>query len=57
MDPAGVVIVISLLKATGGKSQRSCRWGVRVSERKKRWELASKCGKGDKLRQRKSAAI
>lgn len=35
MDPAGVVILISLLKATGGKSQCSCQWGVRVSERKR----------------------
>lgn len=36
MDPAGVVIVISVLKATGGKRQRSCQWGFRESEREKR---------------------
>lgn len=35
MDPAGVVIVISPLKATGGKSLCCCQWGVRVSERKR----------------------
>lgn len=35
MDPAGVVIVISLLKATGGISQCFCQWGVRVSEWKR----------------------
>lgn len=35
MDPAGVVIVISLLKATGGKSQLCCQQGVRVSERER----------------------
>lgn len=35
MDPAGVVIVISLLKATGGKSKHSCQWGVTLSERKR----------------------
>lgn len=35
MDPAGVVIIISLLKATGEKSKFSYQWGVTLSERKK----------------------
>lgn len=51
MDPAGVVIVISLLQATGGKSQRSCQWGGRVSERKRErsWCVESeKCRSSNK---------
>lgn len=35
MDPTGVVIVISLLKANEGKSQRFCQWGVTLRERKR----------------------
>lgn len=45
MDPAGVVIVISVLIATGGKSQGSLQWGVEVFEKKKKKkkQSASRC--------------
>ena len=45
MDPAGLVIVISLLKATAGKSQRVCQRGGTSEWEEKRGELAWKCGK------------
>lgn len=61
MVPAGVLIVISLLKATGGKSRQSCQQEVRVSERKRdrNW-LQAGVGEGgvlDRQRQWKSATI
>lgn len=55
MVPAGVVIVISPLKATRGKSRRSYQWGVKVSERKRERSWLPSVEKGISLDKEKVA--